>query len=331
MSTLVTGDWHLNDNPRDQYRHDHQKVLRSVIGKYGVHKLVILGDLTDEKDYHSAWLTNTIAGYVAELAALCRVIIVRGNHDAVTPDEPFFRFLGLIEGVTWVNSPRVIDGELYLPYTDNWKRDWEEKLDRGRKDWDRFELAFTHNTFDGVRIGHGETLKGIPLTALGSITTFSGDIHIPQTLGNITYVGAPYLVDFGDDYDPRLILIAETIKSLKLPGRQKRLVEIKSLDGLKKVEGVNPGDILKVRVQLSSADHAKWPAMQEAIRKWGADNNYQVHTVVPLVLDGRTRQDASVRRSRTRRDDKALVTEYGKARGIAQPTLKVGLELMEEV
>jgi hypothetical protein len=295
--------------------------------KYKVDKLIVCGDLTDEKDHHSSWLVNKVADYVFMLASNCRVIIVRGNHDAVTPDEPFFRFLGLMPNVTWVNEPRSIDGDIYLPFTNDYKRDWSGIV------WADYYLAFTHNTFDGAYVGNGEHLKGIPQSAIGVTGyTVSGDIHHPQTLGQIIYVGSPYLNDFGDDYIPRLILIEDgKLKSLRLPGRQKRLVEVKSLDGLAKVTGVNAGDILKVRVQLSAADHAKWPEMQEAIRKWGVENDYQVHTVVPLVLDGQRRQGASERRARTRKDDQALVTEYSKARGVAQPTLKVGLALMEEV
>jgi hypothetical protein len=325
MKILITGDWHLNANPRDQYRHDHQKVLRQVIVKYGVDKLVVLGDLTDEKDNHPAWLVNKIADYVHTLAQHCRVIIVRGNHDALTPDEPFFGFLGLIPNVIWVNQPRVIDGDIYLPFTNNWKKDWEQVV------WSVFNRAFTHNTFDGVSIGHGETLKGIPLSAV-KVPTFSGDIHIPQTLDGVTYVGAPYLVDFGDDYVPRLLLVeGQSVKSLRLPGRQKRLVEVRSLDALDKVTGVNPGDILKVRFQLSPADHAQWPALQAAIRKWGEEHDYQIHTIVPLVLGGQQRSHPQIRRARSGQDDKALINEYAKARGIAEPTIKVGLALIEEV
>lgn len=323
---LVTSDWHLSANPRDYYRHEFQPTLLALIDRYEVDELIVLGDITEAKGEHSAWLVNRVAKYVSNLADKCHVTIVRGNHDGYTPDEPFFAFLNHQPEVWWINGVSHSGSLLFLAHTTDYQRDWADI------DWDIYQWVFTHNTFKGTEIGPGQTLDGIPVEALHGIPTISGDVHIPQKIsGPVYYTGAPYTVDFGDNYQPRVLLINDgSLKSIRVSGRQKRLVEVRSVEGLAKVKGANPGDILKVRVQLSPADHARWPEMQKAVRQWGVDNGYQVHTVVPLVVEGQ-RHTMTERKTRPQQDDKTLVTEYAKVRGIAAPTVQVGLELIEEV
>ena len=94
MNSLVTGDWHFSDNPRDDYRHAYMKKLMRLIKRKKVNNLIVLGDLTEEKDRHSAWLVNQVVLHFAELSQLCKIYILRGNHDYVDPDTPFFSFLG---------------------------------------------------------------------------------------------------------------------------------------------------------------------------------------------------------------------------------------------
>src|SRR5205814_1607714 len=91
---------------------------------------------------------------------------------------------------------------LFLPHTNNYKRDWKGL------DFSKYQWIFAHNTFQGANIGP-RRLEGIPTSIFPrNAKVISGDIHVPQHFGPIEYVGAPYRIDFGDDYEPRVLFLS---------------------------------------------------------------------------------------------------------------------------
>lgn len=358
MTVLVTADLHWSDNPRDDYRHRFVDWLVATCRKEDASALFILGDLTEQKDEHRAWLVNTVVDHISRLARTCPVVLVRGNHDFLNPDWPFFRFVERINGVTWINDPISSDewhiryserdpafprppplkdlaSFLILPHTTNPDRDWDGRMYRAGmpKGVDNhYSWIFTHNTFEGASYGRGDAAKGISLDWFDKQDrVISGDIHVPQKLGPVTYVGAPYLVDFGDDYEPRILALgraAKAIESITCPGPQKRLVEITSLRQLSTIKAnVEKGDIVKVRVSLTMAEHARWPEIQERVREWGDKAGVRVHAITPQMVRGDDRTKAT-RQARAKRDDTALVREYVKQRGVDNATEKTGIRLL---
>jgi hypothetical protein len=337
MAILIVSDLHLNDNDRDAYRHQFMRTLLGIIRKLKPTALLILGDLCDAKDRHGAWLVNQVVEHIDSCAFLCPVIILKGNHDYVDVDNPFFQFLRHMEGVTWINNPEDfatiykerVDA-LFLPHTTNYKRDW------AKLDFQRYESIFAHNTFDGADVGHGRRLSGIPTTIFPKgVRVIAGDIHIPQTLGPVTYVGAPYTVDFGDDYEPRLLLLdGKKLTSIPVEGPQKRLVVIKG-DGTKAIEaakavGAVRGDILKVRVHISE-DRASesWAERRDKIMIWGEQCGFIINSVLP-VID----KQASTRRARSTiktLTDEQVLTTYVKARGVDKSVVSTGQRLLRKV
>lgn len=321
MKALVTSDLQLSDIPRDSYRFEVFKRLRAAAKKHEVDTIIILGDLCEEKDRHGAWLVNRCVNEFSNLAELVEVVILKGNHDYVDPTMPFYQFLGHIANVHWIGAPTTINQALFLPHTRNYKEDWT-KIDFGE-----FPLVFAHNTFEGVRGPNGHELPGIPNIFDGA-KVISGDVHVPQTTNGIIYVGAPYTVDFGDDYEPRLLLIdgrkVTSIPILDFP--QKRLIEMKwPKIGAK---GWNVGDIVKVRVNLAPGDYSKWMEIKRAIHKWGEEHSLQIDHIQPMVEDG---QSAIRKRSKQKvRTDQEIFKEYCISRGIDERTQTIGLELMEE-
>jgi hypothetical protein len=256
----------------------------------------------------------------------CPVWILRGNHDYVDIQNPFFRFLQCVEGISWINDPYEYQKELYLPHTTNWKRDWGS-LDFSDRDW-----IFAHNTFEGADVGHGRKLSGIPTKVFPDDNVISGDVHIPQKLGSVEYVGAPYTVDFGDDYAGRVMLLNKhgECKSIPLSMPQKKLVEASDLKELNKAKQVKPGDIVKVRWFLSPDQQARWPEIQTSIRQWSEKHGYVLHTVQP-VLEGQRLTGEKAKRKINTRSDTQLLESYAKQRGVDQRTLKTGLTLMGKV
>lgn len=335
MATIVTADWHLSDNPRDAYRIAWLGALQDMIKQHNIAHLLVLGDLCEEKDRHSAWLVNKVVDVLATIAELCPITILQGNHDYVDIESPFYAFLGRLERVEYLRAPRWrkslsrLSEEdwgsvLFLPHTPNWKRDWKN-VDFSKTDW-----CFAHNTFNGADVGFGRKLDGIPLDVFpDGMKVISGDIHVPQQLGPVTYVGAPYTVDFGDNYKPRILVIEDgKVRSYGMTGPQKRLLEITSIKELQKQQ-TKAGDILKVRIRLRRDDYDRWPQMKMAVIEWGTKNDVQIHVVQPIIEQSRVNQKQRREDATSQRTDEELLEEYCKHRGIDTKTQRTGKLLME--
>jgi len=330
---LITADLHLSANPRDSYRFNFMERVPRLLTKYGCELLLVLGDLTENKDYHGAELVNRIADYFKSYTAICPVLITRGNHDGTDPNHPFYQFLKHIAGITWVNSPTEELGDsfgpaIYLPHTSNYKKDWAEI------DFDKYRWVFAHNTFSGAQGEFGHILDGIPLDVFpADARVISGDIHVPQKIGCVRYVGAPFCVDFGDSYDPRCLLLeGDKVSSIKLGGPQKRLVTgdvtvPKGQPVYKGVDKCKPGDILKVRLTINRALAPHWPECKAAVREWGNKHGFIIDTVQPIITElNQLNKDRSTHKPK--RTDEQLMLEYAKARGLDELTIKTGMKFI---
>ncbi len=332
MSVLITSDLHFAENPRDHYRFRLFPFLKKQIKEHKVKQLLILGDLTETKDRHSAWLVNTISDGISDLSKLCRVLIMRGNHDAVVPSFPFFKFVGMMDNIVWINSPTELEVQglgscCFLPHTTDYKTEWKD-FDFASYDW-----TFAHASFAGAVSESGFTLKGIPVDYFpkGS-RVISGDIHKPQKIGCVTYVGSPYTVDFGDEFDPRLLLIEKgKLKSIPYVGPQKRLLVIHN-DEIPDAKSltIRKGDILKIRVLLSKDLYAEWAKIQSRIREWAEKQGYNLYVVQP-VIESVFRMKSEKKRKAESKSDKQLLQEYVKSRAIDEKTVKTGLRLLRQL
>lgn len=341
MTVLVTGDWHLSSHPRDAYRFDFQKTLRQLIEKHHVDTTVIVGDLTEAKDQHEAWLVNKVVDALYDLSVMCKVFILRGNHDALNPNWPFFGFVDTIRNITWVNKPEdhQIDRDisaLFLPHTRDCTVDWEEVT------FDGYDYIFCHQTFEGAVGESGHKLPGIPVDVFGDdARVVAGDIHCPQTIGPVTYVGAPYAIDFGDRFASRVLLLdGDKARSIPVRIRQKALVELRCInpgevtilsgtdDTGAGASGARAGDIVKLRVQLDADDYAYWPEIKEDVRVWAERRDYVIYRIQPLVA-ARERVKVQTPKHRQQSDEEVL-RNYGKAVSLDKPTLDTGLQLIEE-
>lgn len=335
MSILVTSDLHLSDNARDQYRHNWMNKLPKLIRRHKVSELYILGDLTEEKDNHCAELVNQIVAHIYELAQIVPVTILRGNHDYLRPDYPFFGFVSTLENVTYVNTPMRVDHEdlgqiIFLPHTNDYRKDWKDIA------FDPYNYIFAHSTFKGARSETGHLLEGVPLDVFPKhCQIISGDIHLPQQIDNLVYVGAPYTVDFGDNYEPRVLVIKDEESVYDVPCRrpQKMLVTINhddpdGVDWVRKFK-LRPQDILKVRVVMEPEAYENWPSIQKAIRAWADDEDMIVHAIVPEV-DQNVRRRTRLDRSRASKSDSQVLKGFAKWRKLDGRTIKAGLQIMEK-
>lgn len=335
---LVTGDLHFSDNPRDHYRWEWMKKFIKTANDMRPAAVVILGDLTEVKEGHSASLINAVVDHIWEISRTgIPVIGLQGNHDyMVDPHNGLWPFLRHIDNVAWITNPCEMCADnlgnatglqdfleiypcLMLPHTRDYKQAWADVEMQG------YSWIFAHNTFAGAIGANKFKLDGIPLSVFPSdAQVISGDIHVPQTIGPVTYVGAPYLCDFGDEYEPRVLLLdGDDAKSVYIPNAQKRLVEITDPIELKLHKKIALGDIVKVRVKLRMEDRENWPAMKEQIRVWAEAKGVQLDSATPqfeVVKGARVKFS-----SRSKVSDADVLKQYGQARGISADTLAVGL------
>ena len=341
--TLVTADVHFSDNPRDEYRFKFlEEWLPRAVIEHDVKRLLILGDICEAKDAHRARLVNRIVDGLVVIAEDADVILMKGNHDYLSEDAPFFRFTQHLPRVRWINQPtrlklRGLGVCMFLPHTNDCENDWRD-LAPGTHDW-----TFCHQTFDGADVGHGHTMAGISRDVFARKSrVISGDIHVPQKLGSVTYTGAPYTVDFGDDYEPRVLLLSgDEMTSVPVEGPQKKLVTVRGRDPVKALNlggdhplgaalpTINASDVVKVRVELDSEQGVERAQVRREIREWGEHNHVNVHTV-QIIMDESARHERAVEPLEQRSDDE-LVRAYAKRQGLNKTTLKVGLKLMGEV
>lgn len=331
MTLLITADLHLSDNPRDSYRHSFMAKLPKLAKSQKASHVIIAGDLTEAKDRHSAVLVNQVVDHLQQIAKVCPVILLRGNHDGLTSDHSFFEFVDQINDMRWISLPTPLlikDGEKeyryqFLPHTTNHERDWKN-VDFKRATW-----VFAHNTFHGADVGHGRRMDGIPLDAIPkTCRVISGDVHVPQKLGHVTYVGSPFLVDFGDTFEPRVLVIdGKNVKSIPIEGSQKKLVEVKWISDIERQDTLNKDDILKVRVHIAQGDFPRWPDMVRQVREWGAKHGYIIHAVQPIIA---AESKAKKRVSKDPQSDKDVLRAYAQRREVDEQTLAVGLHLLEK-
>lgn len=340
MRSLITGDIHLSSNRRDLYRVKTMRQLAVMAKRRGIGRTIILGDLTEEKDRHSDWLVNQLVEIVCLFSALGDVHILQGNHDSYSdPNCPFFHFLRHMPRVRWHRRAALgqLDGfgsVLWLPFVHDQQKAWHGLP------FDQAEIIFFHGMRVGADLGNDrKAADGVPRGAFPrDVPCYAADVHIPQSSGAFHYVGAPYLVDFGDAYNPRAIVLGpggdreDDITLGHLP--QKRLIEFDgSIDDLQSIidespitERLNEGDILKIRVHLDRKDASRWPWARDRLRKIYTDLGCIVHAVVPVVAENlgpRVRQETVRVRS-----DRELLREFGTHRGIDAKTVQYGEKLL---
>jgi hypothetical protein len=330
MTALAIADLHLSAKARDEYRFAVMKQIADLIEQHKVDELLILGDLTEEKDYHSATLVNDVVEIIFSLAQFCKVFILRGNHDYTSADCPFFHFLRRLKHVRWINRVTRLDLSighcLFLPHTREWEKDWVSlSIPNYLADTD---WVFAHNTFEGAETEHGKKLSGIPTGVFEETRVISGDIHTPQILGPVTYVGSPYTVDFGDDFIPRALLIdRNAFKSIVLPGPQKRLINLFGGYAESDFGDAKEGDIVKVRYVLRPDEQDNWHEIKAGVKLECSRRGFVVHLIQPVTTA--KKRSVTIQHAEAKSDEK-LVREFGRQLKVSDASLKVGVSFLKE-
>ena len=280
---LLTTDLHLSEKSEDSYRFD---IFPWIIDNYSnqLKTIFITGDLTDRKNFHADWFVNKVVNCIRSLAKHFNVYILCGNHDYdVDPTQPFFGFLGKYKRVTYISTPTIYQNRLFLPHSRKPGEDWGIL---SKPEMEHVDIIFMHQTFRGSVSESGRVLEGISSRRFRRFECpiFSGDIHVPQQLGPITYVGCPYHIHYGDKFEPRVILLNRRFETqdVQFPAPRKHMIDI---DGsfssfLKMRNQFRDGDKAKVRVHLYRSDFGSWPEHRDRVRKKAEQIGIKLHSVI---------------------------------------------------
>lgn len=281
MRALAVSDLHLTDRPSDEYRWRVFDQVHEIANEVGATDLFILGDLTEFKDYHSSALVNRVVDSLARSrkgTRIAQVHILKGNHDGVDKDTPYFRFLRHIPWCTFYVDPTVIDVGKYttllLPHTREHEKDWKG-LEFGAA-----SHIFLHGTISGSVAETGHILEqGIPadlFKGLRNTKVLAGDIHVPQTVhGCVEYVGAPYPIRFGDSFQGRAVFIdGMKVKSYPLENIRKPTLTCSATRMDAEIKSLRKGDQVKILLTLSESQLGQFHDLKqevvEAVGKTGA-------------------------------------------------------------
>lgn len=274
---LITSDLHLTANDADAYRFGVFKWLEKQLKKFEQDELLILGDITDFKDYHPAVLENRIVDELVQLTNLAHITILCGNHDYKKVQAPALAFLNEIDGIDFIyGEPVKLNRKLFLPHT----RDPVSAWNPNSSMFDDIDYVFMHESVIGSKTSEMYNIEsGISSKFFDflpkHIVIIAGDIHLPQRVGRVEYVGAPYRIRFGDNYKPRILLLTDKIqKSLYFPCISKEVVEITDPNQLFDLD-LESGDQVKVRLKISKSSYPEWEEkkrkIQEISSKLGID------------------------------------------------------------
>lgn len=279
MKLLVTTDLHLNTRPDDRYRWSFFEGLPDLCEQFGTKSILILGDLTHEKDKHSSVLVNRVVNNIQAMWEDygINLRILKGNHDYVEESKPYMQFLNHIGNVTFITDPWLTTigkrRALFLPHTRDPVGTWQS-------DYKDIDYIFMHQSVGGAVASNGMSLDGFPRNFFhdrgfkGKV--ISGDIHVPQTVGRVIYIGTPYAVHFGDMFSPRIAVI-----DTKYPPKDKRALKYMASDSYPKKVSINmstmedlesaelePGDFIKVKYNIRRADFSTWREVRSRILKY---------------------------------------------------------------
>jgi len=295
---LLTTDLHLSEKSEDQYRFD---LFPWIIDNYGnkINTVFITGDLTDRKNFHADWFVNKVVDCIRSLAKHFDVYLLCGNHDYdVDPTQPFFGFLGKYKRVTYISQPTIYQNILFLPHSRKPGEDWTILSKSKTKN---LNAIFMHQTFRGSVSESGRVLEGISSRRFQRFgcPIFSGDIHVPQQLGPITYIGCPYHIHYGDKFEPRVLLLNRRFETqnAQFPAPRKFMLDLNHWNELKKMRRkLQSGDRAKVRIHLPRSEFSNWPEHRDWVRKTAKKINLILHSVIlKEVHDTKRRDDKRIK------------------------------------
>ena len=322
---ILTADWHLDDKPENNYRWEVFRALEKLLATTEEKEIFVLGDLGDRKDRHSADLVNRVFDeFNGLLAHGADIHVIMGNHDAPLNGPAYWEILNNIQGkLNFYSEPAALGDLILLPYTPNPSSDWSDI------DWDAYKAAFLHQPiaggiYNGGKLEHGSAMPVFPR----KLHAYAGDLHYPQVVKGVTYVGSPSRVRFGDNHSCRLLVLNsdyEIAEELVLDSPLKSIVTITDMSELKSLEWL-PGDMLRVRFEFEPGRHEGFPVEVQRIREWADKEGVVLASVEGVVMQDK----AVVEAPRFDADPVAVMAAFAKQEGLDEGLVEAGNWLLKQ-
>ena len=330
----VLADLHLTSNHLDEYRWEWLDKFTAQPRKRDSSNLLILGDLTENKDSHKGVLVNRLSSYIAKWSKIFQVVtILGGNHDGLTSSKPFFKFLDLIPNVVFITQPTWSEDKiLYLPHSrtpiDAWKG-FQPKFNH-------YDYIFMHQSITQANTASGYSLNtALPYNYFKNCKAkvISGDVHVPQEVNNVIYVGAPYHIYYGDTYEGRYMFIEKGKISFKsIDSISKWKLKLTSIEELAK-QKIKVNDQVAIEYTLERGEQSEWVSLRDRIRNI-IKTKGAVLTSLELLINKQDIKSIDHKRSGvktgTKLSDQEVVKIFGNLNKLNDTYYKVAIKVMEE-
>ena len=274
------------------------------------------------------------------MAKKVKVVVLKGNHDYIDQNHPFFQFVDWHPNISYFGGPGMIavDGLriLMLPHIHGkWRTEWADWFDGD--EWVQCEYIFIHQSIAGFRTFRGGNVIDVGMSQSvfhykkTSARVLAGDIHLPQRVGRVEYVGAPYPVLYSDDFSPRIIHIQDGKESsIPVPSIRKAKLRIHRPDELHTCN-LERDDQIKVVLRLPKSQYVDWEESRKAILSFCKDKGVHlggieveevVRTRLGAIEQGPESSNGAV-------SEEALMERFCNGRDdIDELTKNVGIELL---
>lgn len=328
---LLIGDLHLTDNTRDAHRFDIFKWIRKQQEKLNPVATFLLGDITDSKDRHSATLVNKIVSGLVSMKP--PVYILKGNHDyKADPTNPFFKFLNHIEGLEFVVKPTVIKAIKSIALIPHVRS--QDEFDHSvRLCGDSSPVCFlVHQTFDGAIAETGVRLSGLAASPIESFNpplgVYAGDVHRPQTQGIVTYVGCPYQVRFGDNFDPHCIFVSKsgTESYPWFDAPRKWSLTVRGPENILSNKNLFEGDQVKLTIEVAREEAVEWKKIKHEVLAACKKLKLEVYGA-KLEVNTSKQKDRIHMETKHGTPDRVL-EQFCKSENLSSQVRKIGIKLL---
>lgn len=323
MTALLIGDLHLSERLRDSYRFGIFKWAREQQARFRPDVTIFMGDITDKKDKHPSVLVNRI---VDEFSKLDKFYVLMGNHDYIDPQSPFFKFLG----ASFIYEPTLINKNLFIPHTHS-EKEFASICDEYTGS--AIDYVFCHQTFEGAIAETGVRLSGYKQAHIEQLCprlgVYVGDVHRPQRAANAVYVGAPYQIRFGDDFDPRCLLIDDTghAKNLYFETVRKWSLKVRSADEILNDKHLFVKDQVKLTIELAREESVDWKTHRQQILEAAKKKGLEVFGVDLKINSNSTKKVSAADVKSNMPAD--ILSAYCKTEGLPSQTKQVGLAILK--
>jgi hypothetical protein len=185
-----------------------------------------------------------------------------------------------------------------------------------------------HATVTGAVVENGLVMENNNFPILPrNAKVFSGDVHVPQQVRNITYVGAQFAIKFGDKFPCRMLLLDQNFDiALEIPLRppRKLMVDITNVRDLLNLK-IGRGDQVKLRFNCSTAQLPEWGAIERTINEWAARNGINIIGTEVLIDSLQSVRGADIEQT-----PEQILRAFARQEHISEELLEVGLALLNE-